>query len=400
MLDIILSGCGGKMGRYIAQCAAESPDVSVAAGIDPFLSGESRFDFPVFGSFGDCAVKADVIVDFSSPAALDSIISYAELHHLPVVFATTGYSNEQIAKIKALSQSVPVFRSGNMSLGINLMTELLRTCTHVLKGYDIEITEKHHNQKLDAPSGTALMLADAINSASDEQYDYVYDRHERREKRPANEIGIHSVRGGTIVGEHTVLFAGRDEFLEITHTAQSRQLFAVGALKAARFLQVQPCGLYNMSDVINAGSVAPRIGIYGDSAIIRVSDISINDGMISDMFALLAKNGISPELINQSSAFNGRTDVSFCVSADVLHETVELLCSLADRRKISVNSDICRISVDSSSFDGSVAVSRITAALYENRIPVYMVTGNEAGLSLCAPKEDAERAADIIRDNL
>ena len=210
MLDIILSGCGGKMGRYIAQCAAESHDVSVAAGIDPFLSGESRFDFPVFGSFVDCDVKADVIVDFSSPAALDSIISYAKLHHLPVVFATTGYSNEQIAKIKALSQSVPVFRSGNMSLGINLMTELLRTCTHVLKGYDIEITEKHHNQKLDAPSGTALMLADAINSASDEQYDYVYDRHERREKRPANEIGIHSVRGGTIVGEHTVLFAGRD----------------------------------------------------------------------------------------------------------------------------------------------------------------------------------------------
>ena len=155
-----------------------------------------------------------------------------------------------------------------------------------------------------------------------------------------------------------------------------------------------------MSDVINSGSAAPRIGIYGDSAIIRVSDISINDGMISDMFALLAKNGISPELINQSSAFNGRTYVSFCVSADVLHETVELLCSLADRRKISVNSDICRISVDSSSFDGSVAVSRITAALYENRIPVYMVTGNEAGLSLCAPREDAERAADISRDNL
>lgn len=250
MLRIALSGCNGRMGRVITDICAHKDNIKIVAGFD--ITGQKLADFPVYTDPHEFTGACDVIIDFSNVSVTDSLIDYCMRNKTPVVICTTGQNEAQLAKIQDASLKIPVFRSGNMSLGINLMLDLLRKCARVLgDGYDVEIIEKHHNQKLDAPSGTALMLADAVNEALPYDAEYVYDRHERREKRPEHEIGISAVRGGTIVGEHSVLFCGRDEVIEIKHAAQSREVFAVGAVNAAVFLATcKEPGFYNMQHVI------------------------------------------------------------------------------------------------------------------------------------------------------
>jgi 4-hydroxy-tetrahydrodipicolinate reductase len=248
MIRIILSGCNGHMGAVISHCARERGDV-VVAGIDP--NTQSREDYPVFPNADQCAAQADVIIDFSHPSALEGLLALSRRTGIPLVLATTGMSPQQIETIHQASAHIPVFFTANMSLGINLLTELAKTAVRVLGSrFDIEIIEKHHNRKLDAPSGTALMLADAIASVMEEEPAYVYERHSKREKRKTNEIGLHAVRGGTIVGEHEVIFAGRDEVISLTHIASSRDIFATGALSAAAFMVGKKPGLYSMKDLI------------------------------------------------------------------------------------------------------------------------------------------------------
>ena len=248
MTDIILCGCCGNMGRVITSLC-ESDDVKIVAGVDTF--NNKKTDYPIFPSFDDVSVKADVIIDFSNPTVLDSLLDYAVRTATPVVIATTGYDDEQISKIKFASEKVGIFFTFNMSLGINLMCALAKTATKVLgNSFDIEIIEKHHNQKIDAPSGTAIMLANAISQELETKPLYEYDRHSKREKRPKNEIGIHSVRGGTIVGEHEVIFAGTDEIVSIKHQAMSKKVFATGAVNAAKFLKGKENGMYSMEDII------------------------------------------------------------------------------------------------------------------------------------------------------
>ena len=250
MLKIALSGCNGRMGRVIADIVAGRDGMEIVAGFD--VNTVKNSDFPVFADPFEFTGSCDVIIDFSNASSTEHLLEYCKQHGTPVVICTTGHSPEQLHAIRDASALFPVFRSGNMSIGINLMTELLRKSAAVLGDkYDVEIIEKHHNQKLDAPSGTALMLADAVADALPYEAEYVYDRHERREKRPAHEIGISAIRGGTIVGEHTVMFCGRDEIIEIKHTALSREVFAVGAVDAAAYMAgcAQP-GIYDMNDVI------------------------------------------------------------------------------------------------------------------------------------------------------
>lgn len=250
MLKIALSGCNGRMGRVIADIVSTRDNMEIVSGFD--VNTVKNGNFPVFSDPFEFQGDCDVIIDFSNASSTEHLLAYCEKHNTPVVICTTGHSAEQLVKIREASSKIAVFRSGNMSIGINLMTELLRKSAAVLGDkYDVEIIEKHHNQKLDAPSGTALMLADAVADALPYDAEYVYDRHERREKRPAHEIGISAIRGGTIVGEHSVLFCGRDEIIEIKHTALSREVFAVGAVDAAAFMAgcTQP-GMYDMNDVI------------------------------------------------------------------------------------------------------------------------------------------------------
>ena len=250
MTDIIIQGIGGRMGHALCEMIANRSDCRVVAGIDQ-QDGEQN-GIPVYDSLDKLDGKGDVIIDFSAPAAVEKALTYCEAHKMPIVVCTTGLSEELQLKVVQLSRIVPVFKSANMSIGINLMSELLKKSASVLGDkYDVEIIEKHHNQKLDAPSGTAIMLADAVASALPYKAEYVYDRHERREKRPAHEIGISAVRGGTIVGEHSVLFCGRDEIIEIKHTALSREVFAVGAVDAAEYMATRTqSGMYDMNDVI------------------------------------------------------------------------------------------------------------------------------------------------------
>lgn len=254
MVKMIMHGCNGAMGKTITNLAKDMDGIAIVAGID--LNPESGTAYPQFASLEECGVEADVVVDFASAKAVDHLLDYCGEKQMPLVLCTTGLSEEQIAKVHETAAKTAVLRSANMSLGINTLLKLLKDAAKVLAaaGFDVEIVEKHHNQKLDAPSGTALALADSINDAMDGQYHYKYDRSTERVKRDQKEIGISAVRGGSIVGEHEVIFAGRDEVVTFTHTAYSKAIFAKGALEAAVFLAEKGPGLYDMADVIDSAS--------------------------------------------------------------------------------------------------------------------------------------------------
>ena len=250
MTNIMLYGCNGRMGQVITQMLRDDKTMKIVAGIDEYLGIANPY--PVFSKIEDCDLEVDVVVDFSIAEGIDALISYCVARKLPVVLCTTGLSPKQLEAVEEASKEIPVLKSANMSLGINLLLKLVQDVAKVLApaGYDMEIVERHHNQKVDAPSGTALVLADAINDVLEEKYSYVFDRSQAREKRTSKEIGLSAVRGGTIVGEHDVIFAGVDEVMELKHTAYSRSVFGKGAIEAARFLAGKPAGWYTMADVI------------------------------------------------------------------------------------------------------------------------------------------------------
>ena len=250
MIKILMHGCNGKMGRMITELVKNDDGAVIAAGVDTYTGIAN--DYPVYESIDQCDTDVDVVIDFSNAGAVDALLDYCAEKKIPVVLCTTGLSEEQLEKVRETSEKTAVLKSANMSMGINLLLKLLKDAAKVLgnAGYDIELVERHHNQKLDAPSGTALALADSINEALNGEYHYVYDRSQMRQKRDAKEIGISAVRGGTIVGDHEVIFAGTDEVIEFRHSAYSRNVFAKGAVEAAKFLAGKETGMYDMGDVI------------------------------------------------------------------------------------------------------------------------------------------------------
>lgn len=251
MVRIIMHGCNGHMGQVISGLAAQDPEVEIVAGID--IADQGKNSYPVFTDINACQIEADAIIDFSSAKAVDALLDYSARRQIPVVVCTTGLNEAQLAKLEETASKVAVLKSANMSLGINTLMKLIQDAAKVLAtaGFDMEIIERHHKLKLDAPSGTALALADSLNEAMDHAYHYVYDRSQRREQRDSKEIGLSAVRGGTIVGEHEVIFAGPDEVIEFKHTAHSKAVFGKGAIEAAKFLAGKPAGRYDMSNVIN-----------------------------------------------------------------------------------------------------------------------------------------------------
>lgn len=250
MTKLIITGANGKMGGVIRDIVAKRDDCEIVAGVD--LNTESNADFPIYSGIDAVKESADAVIDFSNPVLLDDLISFSKKTGTPLVIATTGYSDEQKKKITDASAEIPIFFTYNMSMGINLLANLAKKAVQVLGNeFDIEIVEKHHNQKIDAPSGTALMLADAMCEEIPEPMKYEYDRHSKREKRTKNEIGLHAVRGGTIVGEHEIIFAGRDEIITLSHSARSKEVFAVGAVNAAVYMSGKPAGLYDMKELID-----------------------------------------------------------------------------------------------------------------------------------------------------
>ena len=251
MTRVIMHGCNGKMGQTISGLIAADEEIEIVAGVDAYDEGKNPY--PVFHTIEACDVMADAVIDFSAAAAVDSLLTYCTEKQVPCVLCTTGLSEEQLARVKEASGKVAILKSANMSLGINMLLKLLKDAAGILApaGFDMEIVEKHHNQKVDAPSGTALALADSINEELNHSYDYVYDRSQVRQKRAPKEIGISAVRGGTIVGDHDVIFAGADEVITFSHRAYSKAVFGKGAIQAAKFLAGKPAGMYDMSDVID-----------------------------------------------------------------------------------------------------------------------------------------------------
>ena len=250
MVKVIMHGCNGHMGQVITQLVEKDPEIEIVAGID--LNDCRDNGYPVFTDIWTCDVQADAVIDFCTAKATDTLLEYCEKRQIPVVLCTTGLTDEQIKKVEETSKHVAVLKSANMSLGINLLMKLVKEAAQTLAaaGFDMEIVEKHHRLKVDAPSGTALALADSLNEGLDNAYHYTFDRSQRREQRPKKEIGISAVRGGTIVGEHEIIFAGQDEVIELKHTAYSRAIFGKGAVSAALYLAGKEAGMYDMSDVI------------------------------------------------------------------------------------------------------------------------------------------------------
>lgn len=250
MTRIIITGANGKMGNVLQNIIANRDDCEIVAGVD--LNTADNGVFPIYASIAEVQEKADAVIDFSNPVLLEDLLAYSKNTGTPLVIATTGYSDEQKKMIEDASKECPIFFTYNMSMGINLLANLAKKAVEILgSDFDIEIVEKHHNQKIDAPSGTALMLADAICEVTPEPMKYEYDRHAKREKRTKNEIGLHAIRGGTIVGEHDIIFAGRDEIITLSHSARSKEIFAVGAVNAAVYMCGKNAGMYDMKELID-----------------------------------------------------------------------------------------------------------------------------------------------------
>ena len=250
MIKILLVGANGKMGRVIDECVKNREGCEIACGVD---KADVSAQFPVYTDIADVKETVDVIIDFSHPSALDDILNFASAKNIPTVLATTGYNDSEIEKINSASKRIPIFFTYNMSIGVNLIADLAKRAAAILADdFDIEIVEAHHNQKIDAPSGTAMMLYDAVTSPRDDGYYPEYDRHSHRNKREKKEVGMHAIRGGTIVGEHEVIFAGRDEIIKLSHSARSKEIFATGAVNAAMFMCGKDAGLYNMSDLVSS----------------------------------------------------------------------------------------------------------------------------------------------------
>ena len=252
MINILLTGCNGRMGKAVVQSVSTNERCNIVAGVDVCATKEIT-EYPQFVAIDEFKGNFDVIVDFSFHTATEGILNYAIEKNIPVVIATTGHTAEETEYIRSAATKIPVFYSRNMSLGINLLIALAKkACSSLGEAYDIEIIEKHHNQKLDAPSGTALMIADALKDTRECETEYVYNRQPVKQKRKSTEIGIHAVRGGTIVGEHEVIFAGMDEVITLSHSAASRNVFAEGAVRAAEFMVGKSAGLYDMNDIVNS----------------------------------------------------------------------------------------------------------------------------------------------------
>ncbi|UCG00002.1 MAG: 4-hydroxy-tetrahydrodipicolinate reductase [Spirochaetaceae bacterium] len=401
MVRIIVHGCMGRMGRVLTATAAAAADIEVAAGID-LLQGEGAADFPVFASLDECSTPADVIVDFSSPKALPSLLEGAAKKKLPLIIATTGHTQEDKTLIAETSGSLPIFVSANMSLGVNLLSELAQKAATVLReNFDIEIIEKHHNQKKDAPSGTALLLADAINEVYLQGKHFVYGRHGREEQRQGADLGIHAIRGGTIVGEHEIVFAGKDEIVELRHSAASRQIFALGALEAVRYIMDKPPGLYSMKEMITAASAVTRLFVSNEEALVSLYRIALDPKSITGIFERLGKADINVDLISQTAPVDGEVNMSFTVFKKDIVKTSELVKTLQKSMKnleVKIADGITKIAVEGPGMETQSGVAaRVFGALTEVNVTIQTVTTSETKIALIIPQTDEGKAVAAIK---
>ncbi len=400
MIKLIINGINGFMGHTIASLAAETEGVEVVAGVDKYLSG-AVFPFPLYSDLAACNVPADVLVDFSRPEAVREIVPFARNSKIAVVLATTGHGEKDIAWLKQNAARIPVFMAANMSLGVNLQMDLIKRAASFLgDGYDIEIVEKHHNRKVDAPSGTALALANSLNEVFIDKKRYVYGRHSKTEKRTSQEIGIHAVRGGNIVGEHEVLFIGQDEVLEISHSAQSRRIFALGALRAAQWLQGKPAGFYTMRDMLSEKHEVMSIYREQSQALLSVTGLPHDVGVIADLFTAVAQRSINVDMISQTSPMQGQVKVSFSLPQANLSAARDALLPITTKcsAEITSLSDMVKLTVEGVGMERQYGVAaRVFTALADAGVNVAAITTSETRILLCLRRLDEDRAISHIK---
>ena len=400
MIKLILHGCNGKMGQTVVGAADANPEIRIVAGIDKYSGNKSNL-FPVYERFSDMTEQGDVILDFSSPSALPDLLEYAKKGKTPLVIATTGLSDQDMEQIRQASKEIAIFQAANMALGVNLMYELVNQAASVLgERFDIEIIEKHHNQKADSPSGTAYSLAEAANKAFLNSRHYVYGRHSKSDKRSKDEIGIHSIRGGTIAGEHSVLFAGPDETLEITHQAQSKQIFALGALTAVQYLAGKKTGLYNMKDIMLDQNAVTNIHTNNEEAMITVNCDSDDPTFAAKIFGKLAQQDIVIDLISQTVPENGGIRLSFTLPQQEQDHAMQILekCKVGDSSvKANTCSDITRLTVEGPGMERQPGVAaKVFEIMAEQDIRVKMISTSETKIAVILPRQDEKRAVESI----
>jgi 4-hydroxy-tetrahydrodipicolinate reductase len=400
MLRIILSGCGGRMGQVITSMVEKMDNASIVAGIDVI---DVDSPYPVFKTLGECDVEGDVVIDFTSPKNSEALVAYAVEKHLPVVLATTGQEPSQLALIEQAAEHIALFRSGNMSLGINLVQQLLQSTTKVLGDrYDIEIIEKHHNQKKDAPSGTALMLADSVNEVRLKKLAYINGRSGADALRSPSELGIHAIRGGTIVGQHQVLFSGDDELISIEHHAYSRQVFATGAIRAASYVVRQKPGLYSMQDMIFEESAITTLYVNEKQILVSVDSLPHDMNAVSELYSALAEGDILVDMISHTGSSNGHIYIAFTIEERSREKAQKILQGYIEGYesvKVRIVEDVTKLTVEGPGmeFQSGVA-SRLFSIMAHSSIDVLAVSTSEIKISFVTHSQDVEKATQLIKE--
>jgi 4-hydroxy-tetrahydrodipicolinate reductase len=400
MKRLIVNGCNGRMGQALAQDAAQQSDFKVVAGVDIFPEA-MKHPFPVYGSLPAVTEEADVIVDFSRPEALQGLLSYAMPRNLAVVLCTTGFTADDLLLIGRASSHIPIFRSANMSLGVNLAVDLCRRAAYFLgDACDIEIIEKHHNTKVDAPSGTALMIADEINGAYMNSKSYSFGRHSANRKRSRGEIGIHAVRGGTIVGEHEMLFIMQDEILSVKHDAQSKQVFAAGALRAADFITGRAPGLYSMQDMLTAASAVTAVTTDESQSLISMRGVPAGVGFEKKLFTALWKAEINVDIIAAAAPSGGKTSLAFTLPKLLVSQALPIVrgcCEEAEGCTVAPREDIVKISIEGPGMERQPGVAaRFFGALSSAGVEALAVTTSETKVSCCVPFAGRRAAVEAL----
>jgi 4-hydroxy-tetrahydrodipicolinate reductase len=394
MIRILLNGALGKMGRMITEMAAAEENMEIVAGVDRFAAGAAA-SFPLFESMGDDLPEADVVIDFSRPDALDGILAFCQRRGVAAVLATTGYREEDLQKIRDSAETTRIFRSANMSLGINLLMTLSREAAAALKDFDIEIVEAHHNTKVDAPSGTALMLADGINRELLDERHYTFGRHTKAERRGRDEIGIHAIRGGTLVGEHSILYIGQDETVTLRHAAQSRRIYALGTLRAAEYLLRCSSGLYDMQDLLLEQYSVTTLLIDKEQSLMSVWDIPAEARAVSAIFGTLAKEGISVDMISQTAPRGGKLDVSFTLPRQDVRGAALALARLAPE----TGGEVVKLIIEGRGMERQSGVAaKVLSRLAQAGVGILMITTSETKISLLVPLQDETAAIAALRE--
>ena len=399
MIRVIICGANGAMGQVLADVISKSEYFTTVAGIDVFPDAKKN-DFPVYPSAAECLVQADVIIDFSRPAALAGNLEYAKEKNLPIVIATTGYSEEDKAMIREYANHIPVFFTANMSPGVNLQLELCRqTAQFYGHSADIEIIEKHHNLKADAPSGTALAIADVISQSFVDPMEYQYGRHGLSAKRKPNEIGIHAVRGGRIVGEHQVLFITNEEVVEITHTSQSKEVFATGALRGARFLLQQQPALYSMQDIVFETRTVTSLRVDPNEAMIRLENVPHSTSFIANLFDCIASAGVNVDIISQTAPKDGKVDVCFSLPESKLEDAMQALRNFDHPLSLTPLRNLAKLTVEGIGMRSKHGVAaKLFQVLAEENIDILIITTSDIKISFCVDADKLERASQAIRE--